>query len=190
MAQYYLTHGRSEYPDSQEELMGYLSPLLSWLKIFAVDFDTPDSPDATIDWRIIWDELIPDSDDFLNTQLMPRYSVPLRKTERVVNGVPTRYQNRIIQIVSLYIAMRIESRTYSGAYNPNTSEYTKFLETQLNSLLNEILTDRIRLRGQRLKGVYRTVNPRFIPTGIGEQARSTDNSSGIQPYQPNTSGRP
>jgi hypothetical protein len=191
MPQYYLTHGNSTKPLTQEELDEALRPVSSWLKVFSVIIDPHDSISNTIDWHIIWDELIPDSDDFINTQLMPRYAVPLRKTDGIVSGVPTKYQRRIVQLAGLYIAYRIESRTYSGAQNPGNSEYAKALETQLNSLLNELLSDRVRLRGQRLKPVYRTVNPRFVPMSVGEQVRSTGEAgSGIDQYTPNTSGRP
>jgi hypothetical protein len=162
------------------------------LKVFNVVLDPHDDINNTIDWHIIWDELIPDSDDFINTQLMTRYAVPLIKTESPdASGNPTKYQRRIVQLAGLYIAMRIESRTYSGAQNPGNSEYTKVLETHLNSLLNEILSDRVRLRGQRLKPIHRTVNPRFVPPATGEQVRSTPESgSGLESYSPVTKGRP
>ena len=139
--------------------------------------------DATMDWRVIWDQLIPEADDFINIQLQSRYGVPLRKTCKPVAGVATEYQKRIQDLAALYIAWRIESRTYSGAQNPGSSEYGDDLETQLNSFVNELTTDKIRLRGQRLKGPYRTVNPRFVPMVPDSETRSSnDASSGISEF--------
>lgn len=178
MPQYYMTNGDSTEPTTQEELDTALLPIRAWLKTLTATFDPPDDANNTVDWTIIWAQLLPDSDDFINTQLQARYRVPLRKTVNLDDdGIPTEYQRRIREIAALYVAWRIESRTYPGAYNPGKSEYAGVLETQLNTFINELTTDKIRLRGQRLKGAYRTVNPRFAPTVIDEETRSSDNAS-------------
>ena len=179
MPSFYALGGDWVEPTDTEELISLLSPIRSWLKIFTVVFDPPDDIQATIDWRLLRDEILPDSNEFIEDALRFRYQVPLRKTESVVGGVPTRYERHLVQLGSTYVAWRIENYMFSAGQNPNLSEYGKFLEAQMNQMINEIVTDKVRLRGQRLKGTHRTVNPRFEPSKAMDQVRTGDQSPGI-----------
>jgi len=240
ISQYYLTNGYPYYPESQNELISFLAPVRAWLKNLTITFDPYDDVSNSVDWHLLWDEFIPASDDFINTQLRAHYRVPLRKTQRVLTAKstwsssgtyaindlvsnadasqyyicvrpgnstlitdirywqptwvqdpgPSQYQDRIIDIAALYVAWRIESRTYAGAQNPGSSEYAEALETQLNTFLNEVTSDKVRLTGQTLKGGNRFINPRIMPYPTDSVTRESSNaSSGISEFSAPSSGR-
>lgn len=189
MATYYLLHGDWIEPQDQDELNTLLAPIRSWLKNVSIDFDVPDQSYNSIDWTLIRDYLIPDSNEFIDDSFRPIYGVPLRKTVNInpSTGKATKFNNRIVDIAAVYIAWRIETFQFPGAANPEQSTYGKFLEGTLNQFINDVVTFRTRLRGQRLKGKYRTVNPNFEPVEAKTTVRTVDSNPGIQPYTTDSS---
>lgn len=186
---FYLLNGDWSDPLDQEELVTTLFPVKAWHPTFTVWYDPPIDQRASIDWRLIRDQFLPDSNQFIDDAFRFKFSVPLKKTETIVSGVATEYDRHIITLAAIYIALRIETWQYSAAKEPGLSEYSKFLETQLNQLVNDIVVDKVRLRGQRLKGAFRTVNPRFEPLVSPSTVRQTDNSApAVQPFSTNTQG--
>lgn len=179
---YYLLHGDWTEPDDQEELNTLLASVRSWLKNFLVNYDPSYSSATSIDWVLIRDELLPDSNQFIDDSLRARYAVPLRKTTGASGGQATKFDRRIVQLAAVYIAWRIETFQFPGSAHSEHSEYGKWLETVMNQLVNDLVTDKIRLRGQRLKGQYRTTNPRFEPTQSPNIIRGSDALPGVQPF--------
>lgn len=175
MADYYLLHGDWVDPTNIDELNVLVAPVRSWLKNISVYYDEPADQRASIDWTVIRDQLLPDSNQYINDALRWRYEVPLRKTVKIVNGVATEYNRKLVMLAGLYIAYRLETFQFEGAMNPTMSQYGTWLGQQLTRAVNELTSDSLRMRGQRLKGAYRIVNPRFEPM---KAAVSTDSSGG------------
>lgn len=118
---------------------------------------TPNNSTQSIHWMDIRDILLPDANNFVDDALRLVYYTPLKMTE--AGG--TNYSRHIVQIASLYIAWRIESRDYPGAGMPTQSEYSDTLKAMMNERINELLIGSVRLRGQRLKSKNRFINPRI-----------------------------
>ncbi len=163
MADYYLLHGDWTDPTSQDDLNTLLTPVRAWLKNITVFFEEPDDQRVSVDWRVIRDELLPDSNQFINDSLRWRYEVPLHKTVGVTGGVATQYNRKLVMLSATYIAYRLETFQFAGAMNPVVSQYGVWLGEQLTRMVNDLTSDGLRMRGQRLKGAYRVVNPRFEP---------------------------
>jgi hypothetical protein len=155
---FYAINGDWIEPTSQAELEALLQPIRAYQKNMIVVFNPPHDSRATIDWTVIRDQLLPQANDWLDGELNHRYAVPLRKTKKA----GTQYDMNIVNAAALYVAQRIESRTFAGAAMPNESPYADKL-TEMRDVLLQDLKLGIRLRGQHLKGRNRFVDPNAEP---------------------------
>lgn len=158
-AVYYAIDGAFPTSPTQAELDSKFQHMMYWIKSASIQTDPTDisiaSTNYSIHWMHVRDELLPDSNDFIDDALRVKYYTPFSKT---ING-KANFQRHIVQIAALYCAWRIETRSYPGGGMPNDSQYAITLRTMMNERLNELLAGAVRLKGQRLKANNRFINP-------------------------------